>query len=167
MLLGATLEQMGVKVHLDKATTELLGDGSRHRPRVRRRLDARCDMVVVSAGIRPNVELAIDAGLTVERGIVVTDELRCPGDPHVYAVGECAQHRGQLYGLVAPLWEQAKVLADRLTGRIPDAVYAGSRMSTKLKVMGVDLAVMGDQEPTSRRRGGDLQPSRRAASTRS
>ena len=78
-------------------------------------------MVVISAGIRPNVELAIDAGLTVERGIVVTDELRCPGDPHVYAVGECAQHRGQLYGLVAPLWEQAKVLADRLAGRIPDA----------------------------------------------
>jgi nitrite reductase (NADH) large subunit len=145
-LLKATLEAMGVKVHLDKQTSEVLGE---HRVEGLAFADGSvlpCDMVVVSAGIRPNVALAIDAGLVVERGIVVTDELRSPGDPSVFAIGECAQHRGQLYGLVAPLWEQAKVLADRLAGRIPDAVYTGSRVSTKLKVMGIDLAVMGDQE---------------------
>jgi ferredoxin-nitrite reductase len=67
---------------------------------------------------------------------------------NVYAVGECAEHRGKVYGLVAPLWEQTACLADRLSGRNPDAVYTGSKISTKLKVMGVELAVMGDKEPT-------------------
>ena len=77
-------------------------------------------MVVVSAGIRPNAALALRAlASTVERGIVVGDDLRDAGDPHVYAIGECAEHRGQTYGLVAPLWEQAQVLADRLTGTQP------------------------------------------------
>ena len=65
----------------------------------------------------------------------------------MFAVGECAEHRGRSYGLVAPLWEQTAQLADRLSGRNPDAVYTGSTVSTKLKVMGVDLAVMGDKEP--------------------
>ena len=65
----------------------------------------------------------------------------------MFAVGECAEHRGRVYGLVAPLWEQTARLADRLSGRNPDAVYLGSAVSTKLKVMGVDLAVMGDKEP--------------------
>jgi nitrite reductase (NADH) large subunit len=148
-LLGATLQHMGVKVHLDKMTSEVLGAERVEGLAFADGTTLPCDMVVISAGIRPNVALAIDAGLMVERGIVVTDELRCPGDSHVYAIGECAQHRGQVYGLVAPLWEQAKVLADRLAGRIPDAAYTGSRVSTKLKVMGIDLAVMGDQEPKS------------------
>ena len=148
-LLRATLEEMGVTVHLETETSALLGE---HRVEGLAFADGRtlaCDMVVVSAGIRPNVSLAIDCGLVVDRGIVVTDELRCPGDPAVFAIGECAQHRGQLYGLVAPLWEQARVLAERLSGRLPDAVYTGSRVSTKLKVAGVELAVMGDQEPAS------------------
>jgi nitrite reductase (NADH) large subunit len=147
LMLKSTLEAMGVTVHLDKQTSEVLGEHSVEGLAFADGSTLPCDMVVVSAGIRPNVALAIDAGLLVERGIVVTDELRCPGDASVFAIGECAQHRGQLYGLVAPLWEQAKVLADRLAGRIPDAVYTGSRVSTKLKVMGVDLAVMGEQEP--------------------
>ncbi|MGC3996123.1 MAG: nitrite reductase large subunit NirB [Anaeromyxobacter sp.] len=104
------------------------------------------ELVVVAAGIRPNVALAREAGLLVERGIVVGDDL-LTDDPHVYALGECAQHRGRTYGLVAPLWEQAQVLADRLSLRLPRATYAGSKVSTKLKVMGVDLAVMGLQAP--------------------
>ena len=66
----------------------------------------------------------------------------------IYAVGECAQHRGQVYGLVAPLWEQAKVLADHLTGANPQAAYSGSKVATKLKVMGVEVASMGITEPT-------------------
>jgi nitrite reductase (NADH) large subunit len=148
LMLKSTLEEMGVTVHLDKQTSAVLGEHHVEGLAFADGSTLPCDMVVVSAGIRPNVSLAIDAGLLVERGIVVTDELRCPGDPSVFAIGECAQHRGQLYGLVAPLWEQAKALADRLSGRIPDAVYTGSRVSTKLKVMGVDLAVMGDQDPS-------------------
>src|SRR5437870_13648732 len=107
-----------------------------------------CDMLVISAGIRPNVEIAKHAGLTVERAIVVGDDLACVNDPFIYAIGECAQHRGQTYGLVAPGSEQAKVLADRLSGANSQAVYSGSNTSTTLKVMGVDLTVLGKKEPT-------------------
>ena len=99
----------------------------------------------------PTTTLAVEAGLTVNRGIVVGDDLACSvggtAASDVFAVGECAEHRGRVYGLVAPLWEQTARLADRLSGRNPDAVYLGSSVSTKLKVMGVDLAVMGDKEP--------------------
>ncbi len=105
------------------------------------------EMVVVAAGTRPNVGLGVAAGLTVERGIVVDDRMRSVDDPDVVVVGECAQHRGRVYGLVAPLWEQASVLADVLTGSDPDAVYRGSRNATKLKVAGVDVASMGVQRP--------------------
>ena len=104
-------------------------------------------MVVVAAGIRPNVDLGVVSGLTVERAIVVDDQMRTVDDPDVYAVGECAQHRGEVYGLVAPLWEQAVVLADHLTGAEPEAAYHGSRTATKLKVAGVDVAVDGGQGP--------------------
>ena len=148
-MLRSAMERLGVTTHLARRTTAVLGD-----PRITgllfddgSRLD--CDMVIVSAGIRPNVALARDAGLLVERGIVVGDDLRSANDPAIYAIGECAQHRGQVYGLVAPLWEQAQVLAERLTNANTGAVYAGSRVSTKLKVMGVDLAVMGDKEPSA------------------
>ena len=145
-ILKQTLEGMGVQVHLEKATTGIrgsdrangldFGDGSW--------LD--CDMVVVAAGIRANVALARQAGLSVERGIVVHNDLTCRNDPDVYAIGECAQHRGVTYGLVAPAWEQAQVLADVLTGLNSPANYRGSRVSTKLKVMGIDLAAMGQKE---------------------
>ena len=74
--------------------------------------------------------------------------MRSVDDPDVFAVGECAQHRGQVYGLVAPLWEQGQVLADHITGRNPNAAYHGSKIATKLKVMGVELASMGVTEPT-------------------
>ena len=83
------------------------------------------------------------SGLTVERAIVVDDQMRTVDDADVYAVGECAQHRGEVYGLVAPLWEQAVVLADHITGADRGAAYHGSRTATKLKVMGVDVASMG------------------------
>jgi nitrite reductase (NADH) large subunit len=100
-------------------------------------------MVVVAAGVRPRTELAELSGLPVERAIVVDDQLRVLDEPDIYAVGECVQHRGQTYGLVAPLWEQAKVLADHVTGRNRKAAYHGSRTATKLKVAGVDVAAMG------------------------
>jgi nitrite reductase (NADH) large subunit len=148
-ILRQKLEGMGLVVHLGKSTREVMGKGGEGGVAGLRFEDGGtldCDMVVVAAGIRPNVALARDAGLLVERGIVVEDDLSCPGYPDVHAIGECAQHRGRVYGLVAPLWEQAEVLANRLSGREPRASYAGSKVSTKLKVMGVELAVMGIRE---------------------
>ena len=100
------------------------------------------DLVVMAAGIRPNIELAKEAGLHCGRGVVVNDTMQTY-DPRIYAVGECAEHRGTAYGLVAPLFEQAKVCATHLAhfgiGR-----YAGSLLSTKLKVTGVDVFSAGD-----------------------
>ena len=147
-VLKRTLEQMGVHVHLEKMTTAVQGNGRVTGLAFKDGSTLECEMVVISAGIRPNVDLARQSGLAVERGIVVNDDLSCVNDPDVCAVGECAQHRGQVYGLVAPLWEQARILADRITGRNPQATYQGSRVSTKLKVMGVELAVMGEKEPS-------------------
>ncbi|MGH9763192.1 MAG: NAD(P)/FAD-dependent oxidoreductase, partial [Blastocatellia bacterium] len=146
-ILKGTLEKMGVHVHLEKSTTAILGDSSVTGLAFKDGSTLDCDMVVISAGIKPNVDVARQAGLAVERGIVVGDDMSCPVDPDVFAVGECAQHRGRVYGLVAPLWEQAQVLADRLTDRNPTAAYVGSKVSTKLKVMGVELAVIGEKEP--------------------
>ncbi len=110
-----------------------------------------CDMVVISTGIKPNAEIGADCGLTVERAIVTDNQMRSVDDPDVYVVGECAQHRGRVYGLVAPLWEMGTVLADHITGRNTDAAYHGSKIATKLKVMGVELASMGVTEPTDDR----------------
>ncbi|MGY1858013.1 nitrite reductase large subunit NirB [Modestobacter sp. SYSU DS0290] len=145
-ILKQSVEDLGIVVHLATRTTEVIG-----RDRVRgvvladgRAIDA--DLLVLAAGIRPVTEVALMSGIEVERGIVVDDQLRTD-DPDVYAVGECAQHRGELYGLVAPVWEQARVLADVLTGTDPDAEYHGSRTATKLKVAGVDVATMGVNRP--------------------
>jgi nitrite reductase (NADH) large subunit len=146
-VLERQLDQMGCRVHFEKLTTAVLGNGHVTGLAFKDAETLDCDMVVVSAGIRPNSELAAQAGLQVTRGIVVGDDLGCPNAPDVYAIGECAEHRGQVYGLVAPLWEQTQVLADRLSGANATAVYIGSRTSTKLKVAGIDLAVMGRKEP--------------------
>ena len=102
------------------------------------------DVIIVCCGIVPNVGLARDAGLAVERAIVVDDGLQT-SDPAVYGLGECVQHRGVTYGLVEPLWEQCVVLAERLTGKA--ASYAGSRVGTKLKVAGVNVLALGEREP--------------------
>ncbi|HEY3443876.1 MAG TPA: nitrite reductase large subunit NirB [Paludibaculum sp.] len=99
------------------------------------------DIVVVAAGIIPNVELGRMAGLTVKRGIVVNDYMET-SDPDIYAVGECVEHRGMTYGLVAPLIEQGKVLAATITGN-RGPVYEGSSTATKLKVAGVDVFSAG------------------------
>lgn len=147
------LERMGLRTHLATRTTGVLGNGHVEGLEFADGTRLDCDLVVIAAGIRPNVKVAIDAGLKVNRGLVVGDDLRCsmatPAQVgvDVFAVGECAEHRGRVYGLVAPLWEQTARLADRLSGRNEEAVYLGSNVSTKLKVMGVDLAVMGDKDP--------------------
>jgi nitrite reductase (NADH) large subunit len=147
--LRKTLTGMGVHVHLEKATTQVFGNGHVQGVRFKDGSELAADMVVISAGIRANATLAKEAGLSVERGIVVNDDLTSVDDPAVFAIGECAQHRGTVYGLVAPAWEQAKTLADRLTSPGSQAVYTGSRTATKLKVMGVDLTVMGAKEASA------------------
>lgn len=146
-ILRKTLESLGIHVHLEKDTKRLLGDDQVTGVEFSDGERLECDLVVIAAGIKPNIEIAVRAGLNVERGIVVDNHMTTD-DPRVLAVGECAQHRGQVYGLVAPLWEQAKVIADRLSGANPQAQYFGSKISTKLKVMGVAVASMGVTQPT-------------------
>jgi nitrite reductase (NADH) large subunit len=146
-MLKVAIEKMGMKVHLKKRTKAVLGPDNVLGLRFTDESTLECDMVVISAGIKANWEIAAGSGLTVERGIVVDDQMRCVDNRDIYSVGECAQHRGQVYGLVAPLWEQAKVLADHITGRNPQAAYHGSKVATKLKVMGVEVASMGIAQP--------------------
>ena len=149
-ILRRLVEELGITVHTGKRPISVVSEGG--LPVALGFGDGThlsCDMVVLAAGIRPNVGLAQRAGLTVERAIVVDDHMRSVDDDDIYAVGECVQHRGQVYGLVAPLWEQATVLADHLTGVNPLAAYHGSRTATKLKVAGVDVAAMGLKGPES------------------
>ena len=144
-LLRQKMEELGVQVHLSKNTTEFTGydrvnglqfaDGSV--------LDT--DMVIVSAGIKPRDEIARQAGLAVgpRGGIVVNDFLQT-SDPDIYAIGECALHKGLIYGLVAPGYDMADVVASVLTTTNPAKSFAGFDMSTKLKLIGVDVASFGD-----------------------
>jgi nitrite reductase (NADH) large subunit len=142
-ILKSTIEAMGIKVHLRKNTSGILGDDKVTGIAFADGTTLPCDMLVIATGISPNSEIASRSGLTVERAIVVDNQMRSVDDPDIYVVGECAQHRGNVYGLVAPLWEQAKVLADHITGHNTDAAYHGSKVATKLKVMGVEMASMG------------------------
>jgi nitrite reductase (NADH) large subunit len=148
-MLKATMEGMGVRVLLEKITARIAAENGRITHLLMKdgsRVDT--DMVVVSAGIRPIVEVAQTSGLTVDKAVLVDDQMRT-SDPDVFALGECVQHRGKIYGLVDPIWEQANVLADVLTGKNPRAAYPGSKLGTKLKVMGVELASMGETKPAS------------------
>ncbi|MCU7728177.1 nitrite reductase large subunit NirB [Actinoplanes sp. KI2] len=149
---GATLktaveQKLGIDVIVNGMTTEITGKHAVTGVKLADGRHIECDVVVVAAGIRPNTQVAADSGLVVERGIVVDDQMLAQGEDDIYVVGECAQHRGELYGLVAPLWDQAKVLADHLTGANRQAAYHGSQIATKLKVAGVDVASMGLLEP--------------------
>ncbi|MFK0039475.1 nitrite reductase large subunit NirB [Paenarthrobacter sp. NPDC090517] len=142
-ILRRSVEALGIEVHTGSRTTAILGTERITGVSLRDQRQLDCDMVVVTAGIRPNVDVAVVSGLAVERGIVVDDHLRVMDEDDIFAVGECVQHRGEVYGLVAPLWEQAAVLADQVTGVDRSSVYLGSRTATKLKVAGVDVASMG------------------------
>lgn len=146
-VLRKSVEALGIGVHTGSRTTAVLGKDCVTGVSLRDKPDISCDMVVVAAGIRPNVDLAVLSGLPVERAIVVDDQLRVQDEDSIYAVGECVQHRGEVYGLVAPLWEQALVLAKHITGTDAGAAYLGSRTPTKLKVAGVEVASMGLHGP--------------------
>ncbi len=140
-LLLEAMRELGVEVRLEAQTAALLGAGAVEGVRFADGSELAADLVVISIGIRPQVALARDAGLHVERAIVVDDRM-VTSHPRVLAVGECAQHRGTVYGLVAPIYEQATVAAETLTAGA--AAYAGSVPAAKLKVMGVDLVAVGE-----------------------
>jgi nitrite reductase (NADH) large subunit len=103
-------------------------------------------MVVLACGVRPRVEVARASGIPINRGIIVNDALATEA-PGVYAIGECSEHAAKTYGIVTPAWEQAAVLAEILSGTNPSARYRGSKLYTRLKVAGVDVASMGRVEP--------------------
>src|SRR6202043_1411448 len=140
-LLKPLVERKGIEVLLNANTARI--HGGTHVEGVEltdgRRIDA--DAVIFAAGIRPNIALARDAGIPVNRGIVVDDHLQT-GAPDIFALGECAEHRGICYGLVEPAYEQARVLAQHLAGKA--AAYGGSVVATNLKVSGVSVFSAGD-----------------------
>ena len=144
-MLQKSLAERGMAFLMQAQTQELLGNAAGRVRAVRFKdgSEVAADLVVMAVGIRPNTALAESMRLHVDRGIVVGDTLQTTTDARIYAVGECAAHRGVAYGLVAPLFEQGKVLANHLAefgiGR-----YQGSQTSTKLKVTGIDLFSAGD-----------------------
>ncbi len=139
------IRALGVQVHLNCGAKEIHGSGHVEAIEFQdgSRLDV--DMIVVSTGVRPRDELAKQCGLTVgARGGVTIDDHLTTSDPNVHAIGECALHNGMVYGLVAPGYEMADALASVLTGG--DKTFQGAELSTKLKLMGVDVASFGDYE---------------------
>lgn len=141
-LLRVSLEKRGLKFHMPAETVAIVGDTRVRCVRLANGTEIAADLVVMAVGIRPNVELAKAAGLQCERGILVNDTLQT-FDPSIYAVGECVQHRNNTYGLVAPLWEQARVCAMHLA-ELGVGRYRGSLTATQLKVTGIDLFSAGD-----------------------
>jgi nitrite reductase (NADH) large subunit len=143
-LLQKSLEERGLKFLLEKNTEAILGDDTGQVKAIRFTdgLEISAQLIVMAVGIRPNTALAEASGLFCHRGIVVNDTLQTY-DPRVYAVGECVNHRGVVYGLVAPLFEMAKVCANHLA-QFGIGRYQGSVTSTKLKVTGIDLFSAGE-----------------------
>jgi nitrite reductase (NADH) large subunit len=146
-LLAPAMERLGVDVRLNHATraVRVAPDGRATGLVFDDGSELDCDLVVVAVGVRPHVELARDGELLVARGVVVDDQL-VTSHPNVLAVGECAEHRGVVHGIVAPIHDQAKVAAKTLVAPQESARYAGSIPTAKLKVMGVDLVTAGAAE---------------------
>lgn len=140
-MLKADLEKQGMKFEMQANTTEILGEDDVEGVKLADGREIPADLVVMAVGIRPYTEVAKESGLEVNRGIVVNDVMQT-SDNNIYAVGECAEHNGKVYGLVAPLYEQGKVLADYLTNKETDG-YKGSTTFTSLKVSGCDLYSAG------------------------
>lgn len=140
-MLKADLEKQGMKFEMQANTTEILGEDDVEGVKLADGREIPADLVVMAVGIRPYTEVAKTAGLDVNRGIVVNDVMQT-SDNHIFAVGECAEHNGKVYGLVAPLYEQGKVLADHLTNKETNG-YKGSTTFTSLKVSGCDLYSAG------------------------
>ena len=141
-LMLAELEAKGMRFLLNHDTAEFIGKERVERVRFKDGSEVNADLVVMAIGVRPNIKLAQDSGIQCERGIIVDNTLQT-FSPNIYAVGECVQHRNQTFGLVAPLFEQAKVCANHLA-EMGIASYTSVVTSTKLKVTGIDLFSAGD-----------------------
>jgi nitrite reductase (NADH) large subunit len=141
-MLKVSLEKRGLRFYMQAQTAAILGLERVSRVRLKNGTEIAADLLVMAVGIKPNIELAAVAGLRCERGVLVNDTLQT-FDRRVYAVGECVQHRNATYGLVAPLWEQARVCAAHLA-ELGHARYSGSKVSTQLKVTGIDVFSAGD-----------------------
>jgi nitrite reductase (NADH) large subunit len=150
-MLRGRIRDLGVGVHTAKQTTAIADGRERaHCLRFADGSELETDLIVFSAGIRPRDELARAAGLKVgDRGGVVIDDACRTSDPHIFAIGECALWSGKVYGLVAPGYQMAGVVASQLQGN-SEARFAGADMSTKLKLMGVDVASIGDAHAAAR-----------------
>lgn len=140
-LLQASLEAKGIEVLCEAHSEVILGDSQVEALRLKDGRELPCDLLVMAVGIRPSVAVAQAAELEVARGLMVDDHMRS-SDPAIFGLGECVEHRGQLFGLVAPLYEQAAVLADVLRGGTQ--TFEPKPLSTKLKVTGCDLFSAGD-----------------------
>ncbi len=141
-MLQKSLEEKGMRFLMSHATEEILGDERVAGLKFKDGSVIEADLLVMAVGIKPNFKLAKSAAIHSERGIVVSDTMQT-FDPNIYAIGECVQHRGTTYGLVAPLFEQAKVAANHLA-ELGYARYEGTVTSTMLKVTGIDLFSAGD-----------------------
>ncbi|MDR7039083.1 MULTISPECIES: NAD(P)/FAD-dependent oxidoreductase [Methylobacterium] len=139
-LVKRAMEARGVKVLLKADTAAIEGEGKVERLRLSDGTVLPADLVVMSVGVRPSVALAQEAGLTTNRGITVDDRM-ATSDPRIFALGECAEHRGQIYGLVEPAYEQAEALSRHLAGDA--ASYLGTALSTSLKVSGLPVFSAG------------------------
>nr|WP_283815603.1 FAD-dependent oxidoreductase [Bradyrhizobium manausense] len=140
-LLKTLVERKGIRILLNASTARIHGEGHVEAVELADGSRIEADAVIFAAGIRPNIALAKEAGIAVNRGIVVNDVMQTASSD-IYALGECAEHRGSCYGLVEPAYEQARVLARHLAGR--PAAYQGSVVSTNLKVSGVSVFSAGD-----------------------
>jgi nitrite reductase (NADH) large subunit len=149
-MLERQIEAHGIFVRTGRTIEGVLGDEAGAEPIEGVRLDddktLAADLLVLACGVRPRIDVARASGLPINKGIIVNDTLATEV-PGVYAIGECAEHGGRTYGIVAPAWEQAAVLADVLSGSSPQARYRGSKIYTRLKVAGIDVASMGRIDP--------------------
>ena len=145
-MLEREIERCGIFVRTGRTIEAVLGDAAVDGVRLDDQKTLAADMLVLACGVRPRVDVARASGLPINKGIVVNDTLATEA-PGVYAVGDCVEHAGKVYGIVAPAWDQVAILADVLTGSNPQARYRGSRLYTRLKVAGVDVASMGRAEP--------------------
>jgi len=150
-LLRKKIEALGVQIHVSKSTTEIISeDGRVAGMKFADGSELRTDMIVFSAGIRPRDELAKASGLALgERGGIQIDENCRTSDPAIYAIGECAAYKGRTFGLVAPGYTMANVVADIFTKPGSDSRFTGADMSTKLKLLGVDVGSFGDALATT------------------
>jgi nitrite reductase (NADH) large subunit len=145
-MLERQIEAYGIFVRTGRTIEAVLGSEAVDGVRLDDDQTLSADMLVLACGVRPRIEVARASGLPINKGIIVNDTLATEV-PGIYAIGECAEHAGRTYGIVTPAWEQAAILADVLTGANPQARYRGSKLYTRLKVAGIDVASMGRIDP--------------------